>query len=76
MNEKKKIIILLSIIGAIILFIFIGSLYESKKSKKYLDDFYSAFNGSEAKLVMIGRDNCSWCQLFHPSLDYMVFELT
>lgn len=71
MNEKKKSLILLGICLGIVLLIVFGSLYESHKSKKYLDSFYSAFNGSENSLVMIGRDNCSWCQLFHPSLDFM-----
>lgn len=71
MDEKKKISILLGVVAATILIIVIGSLYESHKSKKYLSDFYSAFNGSEEKIIMIGRDNCSWCQLFKPTLDFM-----
>ena len=71
MNEKKRLIILFGIVLATILLIVIGSIYESVNSKKYLDSFYSALNGSENKLVMIGRDNCSWCQLFHPTLDSM-----
>lgn len=71
MDEKKKIIVLLSLVAAIILFIIIGSALESKKSKGYLDEFYSNLNGTENKLVMIGRDNCSWCQLFKPTLDFM-----
>lgn len=71
MDEKKKMIVLCSIVAAVILLIIGGSIYENCKSKKYLDEFYSAFNGSENKLVMIGRDNCSWCQLFKPSLDSM-----
>ena len=71
MDEKKRIIVLLSIVAAVILLIIGGSIYESHKSNSYLDDFYSAFNGSENKLVMIGRDNCSWCQLFKPVLDSM-----
>lgn len=71
MNEKKKIIVLFGAIAAIILLIVVCSFIENSKSKKYLNDFYSAFNGSEEKLVMIGRDNCSWCQLFKPVLDSM-----
>ena len=71
MNEKKKLGILLCIVGAIIIFIIAGSIFENKESKKYLKEFYSNLNGSEVKLVMIGRDNCSWCQLFQPTLDYM-----
>ncbi len=71
MNEKKKIIILISIVVAIILFIIIGSIYENSKSKSYIKPFYTNFEGSEKKLVMIGRENCSWCQLFQPSLEFM-----
>ena len=71
MDEKKKMIVLLSIVAVIILFIIVGSIFEGNKSNKYLSDFYSSLNGSENKLVMIGRDNCSWCQLFKPTLDFM-----
>ncbi len=71
MNEKKKIIVLLGAIAAVILLIVVCSFIENKKSRDYLNEFYSAFNGSEEKLVMIGRDNCSWCQLFKPYLDLM-----
>ena len=74
MDEKKKTIILFSIVAAVILLIIGGSIYEGHKSKVYLNDFYSALNGSENKLVMIGRDNCSWCQLFKPVLDSMKEE--
>ena len=71
MDEKKKIIVLIGIVVSVVLFIVLGSFYESSKSKKYLKEFYDAFNSNENKLVMIGRDNCSWCQLFKPSLDFM-----
>lgn len=71
MDEKKKTIVLFSIVIAVILLIVCGSIYEGHKSKVYLKDFYSAFNSNENKLVMIGRDNCSWCNLFKPVLDSM-----
>ena len=71
MDEKKKIVVLLSIIAWVGLLIIGGSKHESHDSKKHLSDFYSAFNGNEYKLVMIGRDDCSWCQLFKPNLDFM-----
>lgn len=71
MNEKKKIVVLLSIIVFIIVFVVVGSIMENNKSRKYLNQFYSAFNGSEVKLVLIGRDGCSWCQLYKPTLDFM-----
>ena len=71
MNEKKKMIVIICSIVVIIIAIIAGSVYESHKSDDYLKDFYSAFESSENKLVMIGRDNCSWCQLFKPYLDFM-----
>lgn len=71
MNENKKILVLLSAIVLIVVLIIAGSFYESEKSKKYLNEFYSAFNGESKSLVMIGRDDCGYCQLFHPSLDFM-----
>lgn len=71
MDEKKKLFVLLGIVVAVILFIVIGSIVEENNSKRYLKDFYSDLNSSENKLVMIGRDNCSWCQLFKPTLDFM-----
>ena len=71
MDEKKKMFVLFGIVIATFLAILIGSLCEGSSSKKYLSEFYSALNGSENKLIMISRDNCSWCQLFHPTLDSM-----
>lgn len=71
MDEKKKVTLLLGFVLAIILLIVGGTFYENHKSEEYLKDFYTAFEGSDQKLVMIGRDNCSWCQLFKPTLDSM-----
>lgn len=71
MNEKKKITVLVSVLALIVFAIVAGTFIENGKSKKYLKDFYSAFKGEESKLVMIGRDDCGWCQLFHPSLEFM-----
>jgi thiol-disulfide isomerase/thioredoxin len=71
MNEKKKMLILFGILTACILLVVLGSFCENSKSRKYLNEFYSAFNGSEKKIVMIGRDNCGWCQLFKPNLEAM-----
>ena len=57
MNEKKKITVLLGAIAAVILLIVVCSFMENKKSRDYLKSFYSAFNGNEEKLVMIGLNN-------------------
>lgn len=69
MNEKKKMVILLLVILFIILLVVFGTVFENNKSKKYMNQFYSDFNSSEYKLVLIGRGGCSWCQLFQPILD-------
>ncbi|MBP3920033.1 MAG: hypothetical protein J6D28_00540 [Bacilli bacterium] len=71
MNEKKKTIVLFVIAFFVILMIIVGSLFEEMKSKNYLKDFYDVFDASENRLVMIGRDNCSWCLLFSPILEFM-----
>ena len=55
MSEKKKNIILVSIVIAVILLIIGGNVYENYKSKKYLEDFYSTLSSSENKLLMIGN---------------------
>ena len=70
MNEKKKLFVLLMVVVGIVLFTIIGSIIESNKSTKYLDKFYSDLNGTENKLVLIGRDDCSWCKLYQPVLDF------
>lgn len=74
MDEKKKVGILIGIIVLTFMMIIFGSLFESSKSDKYLKEFNDAFSGSENKLVMIGRDNCSWCKLFKPTLDSFAEE--
>ena len=55
MDEKKKNIILVSIVIAVILLIIGGNVYENYKSKKYLEDFYSTLSSSENKLMFIGN---------------------
>lgn len=71
MNEKKKTLILLFVCFFVVALIVFSSMLEEGKSKKYLSDFYNNFKSTENKLVMIGRDNCSWCSLFKPILDSM-----
>lgn len=69
MNEKKKIIILLSVVVALIAGVIIYDVIDAKRSSKYLNSFYEAYNGTENKLVVIGREGCSWCQVFKPTVD-------
>lgn len=70
MNEKKKLFILLMIGVVIVLVTVLGVFLENSKSEKYLKEFYSYFEGSEDRLVLIGRDDCSWCMLYQPVLNF------
>lgn len=60
MDEKKKMGILISIVAAVILLIIGGSIYESQKSKKALNDFYTAFKSTENKLIMVGQSSYTY----------------
>lgn len=71
MNEKKKILIILCVFVCLVGFIFAIIMFENKKSEEYLEKFYSTFSKKENSLVVVGRDNCGWCNLFIPILDDM-----
>ena len=70
MNEKSKIFV---VIGAVVAFfaIIIGySINFNIKSNKIYKVFEDSYNKEEESIVLIGRDGCSWCQLFKPILDF------
>lgn len=80
MNENKKLYVILGAIALIVIAVVALSLGASKKQQKIYEDFETVFNGSENRLVYIGRTGCSWCQLLNPSLQEMAsrynFEYT
>ena len=71
MNEEKKLYILLGIIGAVIVLLFGINFLNEYNSKKYLEKFEEKFVSEEQQLVLLARENCSYCQMFTPLLNYM-----
>lgn len=71
MNEKKKAIIVLGC--AIAFLVLIGLMYYVgvQKGKDLMKDFDSAYNGSEAKIIYVGRPTCGYCNQLKPILDEM-----
>lgn len=70
MNEKSKIFV---VIGAVVAFIAIivgYNIWFNYRSEQIYKTFEQSYNGSEEKIVLIGREGCSWCQLFKPILDF------
>ena len=71
MNEKKKTIIVLSIIGVILLLIVAFLFKGDEYSEKIYTQFEQAFYGEENKLIYIGRPTCTYCALLDPSIKDM-----
>lgn len=71
MNEKKKLIIILSVIALLIIGVVTFSIIEGKKSENVYKEFEEKFNGSTNALVYIGRPTCGYCNLLTPSLQDM-----
>lgn len=71
MNEEKKLYILLGVIGAVIVLLFGINFLNEYNSKKYLEKFEEAFTSEEQQMILLARENCSYCQMFNPLLDYM-----
>lgn len=71
MNEKKKLLVIFGVIGAIILLIIGLAINDGIKRKKLYEQFENAFNGNDKTLVYIGKTGCSWCGLMDPSIKEM-----
>lgn len=71
MNENKKVIIVLGCVLAVILLIGCAYYLDVQKAKKIIKDFDTAYNGSDAKIVYLGRPNCGYCVQLKPILDQM-----
>ena len=70
MNEKAKIYVVLATIVIIIGVVIGYSVYTVKQSEKIYNEFEINFNDEEQKIILIGRDNCPWCQYFQPYMEY------
>ena len=71
MNEEKKLYIFLGILAVFIIGILGVNYINERGSKKYLESFESAISSDKQQIILVGRDNCVYCQLFTPLLDYM-----
>lgn len=67
MNEKKKIILIVAVFAAIVVFIGLTAYAGSIQEKKLLKEFYKYFESSEEKLIYFGREGCSFCDLLKPA---------
>lgn len=74
MSEKKKLIIIGIIIVAIISTIPITAIITNNNSKKIIEDMNEYIESEDLKLIYIGRDDCSYCQLFKPEIDFISYE--
>lgn len=70
MNEKSKIFVVFGFIIALVIVIIGYNIKVANASEKVYEQFVSDMNSSEEKMIVIGREGCSWCQLFRPILDY------
>lgn len=70
MNEKSKIYIVFGVLAIILVAIIGYNIDLSNKSKKEYAEFTANYTSEEEKIVFIGREDCSWCQLFRPIFDY------
>lgn len=71
MNEQKRLYIILGVICAIIVLIMGINFVNEYNTKKYLETYDTAMASEERHMIVIGRDNCVYCQMFIPLLDYM-----
>ena len=74
MNEKKKGIVLLIVAAVVVLFIVACMVINYLSSKELLDKVKGYYNSSEPKIVVLGKEGCSYCQAFIPEMDFMAEE--
>ena len=71
MNEQKKVYILLGIAVAVVILILGVNFTTELKSKKVLENLEEIIAKDSKQIIVIGKDNCPYCQMFVPLLDYM-----
>ena len=72
MNEKKKMILIVAIFAAIVIFIGLTSYVGSQQEKKELEEFYNYFESSEEKIIYFGREGCYYCGLLAPAKEELL----
>lgn len=71
MNEQKKVYILLGIAVAVVILILGVNFTTELKSKKVVENLEEIIAKDSKQIIVIGKDNCMYCQMFIPLLDYM-----
>ena len=66
MNEKKKLIMILTMVLAVVLTVIIGQFISTSKSHSIRKTVDSLYNSNETNIIYIGRKTCGYCQLFNP----------
>lgn len=74
MNEQKRIYVLLGIVAAVIVLILGINFTTELKSKKTLENLEEVVAQESKQIILLGKDNCVYCQMFMPLLDYMKDE--
>lgn len=70
MNEKAKMCVVFGVLAVIVVAIIGYNVKVSNASKAEYAKFTEEYKSEEEKIVFIGREGCSWCQLFQPIFDY------
>ena len=73
-SEKKKVLIVLGVLAAILILIPIILSVSGKKGEATLELFRNTLNSSNEKLIFLGRPTCGYCTALKPVLDNMVVE--
>ena len=68
MNENKKLMIIGIILLVIIALVPITAIITNKMSEKIYNKFRNTMDSKKLQLVYIGRDDCSYCNLFDPEI--------
>jgi len=71
MNENKKILVIVLVVVAIFALIPIVAIINVVKSKNIIEEFHETMNSEDLNLIYIGRDNCSYCNLFDEEIEFI-----
>lgn len=74
MNENKKIYVLITVFAALVILILGVNFITELKSKKNVEKVEEILQQESKQIIVLGKDNCLYCQMFIPLLDYMKEE--
>lgn len=74
MNEKKKVGIVLGVLGLLVVVIVIGLINTNKERQKIMDAFQDIFASKTEEIIYLGRPGCSHCANFKPILEKVVAD--